>query len=231
MPAASPPQRQGDIRFSHERLHLKHPHPGGQDAFYILAQFPWHRDSPTRLRLEITHDEDVLLPGVWPLVLHGAYAEEFWVACHASPLEELCAEKLRSCPQTLKKAETRRWLKPRTRDFYDLWHLTAEAAGPIDWALVSRVLPRKCAAREVEISRIEHIFNEKLLNEVRQSWERDLGTFVAELPDVEQVLDETRQRLGLLLRFPQAPYARGAAPPPPFPPGPPPCYHQGPCKI
>ena len=49
------------------------------------------------------------------------------------------------------------------------------------------------------ISSVADIFEPALLDEVRAAWDRTLGPFVPDLPEVEQVLTETRERLEVLL--------------------------------
>lgn len=45
------------------------------------------------------------------------------------------------------------------------------------------------------------MFEDRLLEEVRATWERTLGPFVLDLPEVETVLGELRERLASLLRL------------------------------
>lgn len=145
-----------------------------------------------------THDEPVLLPAPPQPVLHG-YDEALDIAVRTYGLEEVCAEKLRSTRQTQAKMEARGWARSRARDFYDLWRLGQLPAGRMDWAQVMSVLPAKCALREVTISGIDDIFEPTLLDEVRRTWERTLGPFVPDLPDVELVLAEARAHLSSVL--------------------------------
>lgn len=63
------------------------------------------------------------------------------------------------------------------------------------------ILPEKCAARQVAVTRIDDIFAPALLDEVRASWVATLGPFVKVLPEVEAVLNETREQLEALLHF------------------------------
>ena len=74
------------------------------------------------VKIEITHDEPVLLPAPVMPVAHG-YEETLEAAVRAYRLEEICAEKLRATRQTQAKLNARGWARPRGRDSYDLWHL------------------------------------------------------------------------------------------------------------
>ena len=189
----------GDISMSVTRYEERVPHPGGQDAFVVRVQFPWQREPIVPIKIEITHDEPVLLSAPPLRVLHG-YGEPFDVAVRTYALEEIVAEKLRSTRQTQARLAARGWASSRARDFYDLWHLVRLPAR-IDWARVSAILPRKCAHRQVRIDSVADVFDPALIGEVRASWDRTLGPFVAEIPDVEFVLEETRALLGALLEL------------------------------
>lgn len=188
------------VSFSVERHAERHPHPGGQEAFTVRAQFPWQPRPLVPVMIEVTHDEPVLLPSPPQPVRHG-YDEAIAIAVRSYCLEEICAEKLRSTRQTHAKRLARGWAKPRGRDYFDLWHLVRLGPERLDWARVSQVLPEKCALRKVAIASVADIFEPTLLDEVRASWERTLGPFVRGLPDVEAVLAETRARLEAVLRL------------------------------
>lgn len=152
------------------------------------------------MKIEVTHDEPVLLPAPPKPVRHD-YDEALEVFVRTYCLEEICAEKLRSTRQTHAKLATRGWARSRGRDYFDLWHLVRLDSTRVDWTKVGDLLPQKCAHRQVAITSLADIFELKLLDEVRATWERTLGPFVAELPDVETVFAETRARLESVLKL------------------------------
>jgi len=191
------------ITMTVERYEERDPHPGGQEAFVVRVQFPWQRQPIVPIKIEVTHDELVLLPTPAMPVLH-AYDEPLQAAVLTYSLEEVCAEKLRSTRQTHAKLTARGWARPRARDFYDLWHLLRLDAGRVDWTQVTGVLASKCAHRQVAILSITDVFEPTLLEEVRSSWDRTLGPFVPELPDVDLVFAETRARLEDFLKLSMA---------------------------
>lgn len=191
------------VTLSIARYEEKEPHPGGQEAFTIRAQLPWHRtpEQGVPVLIEITHDEPVLLTAAFFPVLHG-YEETLNVTAKSYALEEIAAEKLRSTRQTLEKLLAKGWARPRARDYYDLWHLTRLPAGRVDWKQVSKILAQKCAHRAVKIAAVADVFDDRVIAEVRKGWEKSLGPFVPPpLPDVEQVLAETKKALEGLLTF------------------------------
>ena len=187
------------ITFTIERYEERDPHPGGQEAFVVRVQFPWQRQPIVPVKIEVTHDEPVVLPAPHRPIRHG-YDESLAGSVRTYSLEEICAEKLRSTQQTLAKLERRGWTRSRSRDYYDLWYLVRESTG-IDWTRVSSVLPEKCRLREVAITSVDEILDERLLDEVRGSWDRTLGPFVANLPAVDTVIADLREHLRGLLRF------------------------------
>jgi len=60
----------------------KAPHPKGQDAFNVMVKFPWQPTPLCRIKVEITHDEPVILSPEYKPILHG-YEEQIdcAVAC------------------------------------------------------------------------------------------------------------------------------------------------------
>ena len=188
------------LAFTIQRYQERDPHPGGQEAFVVRVQFPWQRQPMVPVKIEVTHDEPALLPAPPRAVAHG-YDEPLAVFVRTYGLEEICAEKLRATRQTQATLAARGWARSRARDFYDLWHLVRDPPERIDWASVSSILPAKCALRQVAITNVGDIFDPPLLAEVSATWQRTLGPFVRELPDVSKVLAETREGLDVLLRF------------------------------
>jgi uncharacterized protein len=190
----------GAVGLELERIALKLPHPGGQDAFVVRVQYPWQPHPMVNIKLELTHDEPVLLAAQPLPVAHG-YDEPLEPSVSSYCLEEIAAEKLRATRQTIQKLDAKGWARSRGRDFYDLLHLARR--DHVRWDEVSRVLPEKCARRDVEIRSIDDIFDPRLLQEVRAQWKGTLGAFVPSLPDVDSVLRETRERLEAVLTFEQ----------------------------
>jgi len=190
----------GAVTMTVDRYEERLPHPGGQEAFIVRVQFPWQRRPMVPVMVEITQDEPVLMPSPPRPVLH-AYGEPFDVSVCAYGLEEIAAEKLRAIRQTQARLAARGWARSRARDYYNLWHLVRLETGRVDWTLVAGVLPRKCAIRGVTLASVGDAFASALIEEVRATWERTLGPFVAELPDVDRILAETRERLEAVLEL------------------------------
>ena len=169
------------------------PHPAGQDAFRALAAFPWQRSPMVRVKIEVTHDEPVLLAAPERAPRHGdeeigERLDDVRLATYA--LEEIVAEELRAILQTQQRLHARGWNRPRARDYYDLRRIRTRRAADVHPALVRRILPEKLDARGVGYRRVGDFFTPALLADARRHWRSNLGAFVADLPDAEVVLAE-----------------------------------------
>lgn len=175
------------------------PHPTGQEAFNIYLKFPWQPTLLCRIKVEVTHDEPVILPVVKKPILHE-YEEliDCTVACY--PIEEVIAEKLRALLQTHQKLITRGWNRPRARDYYDLWCVLNKYGDSIDSVKVISTLNQKCQHRAVEYQTVEDFFTTELLAEARQHWQPTLRVLVLDLPELERVIEETRKAIQKLFK-------------------------------
>lgn len=177
------------------------PHPFGQEAFVIRVRFPWHPSPLCRVKLEISHDEPVLLnPDLRPLI-HD-YEESLHVNIRCYKLEEIVAEKLRCLLQTQKKLLARGWNRPRARDYYDLWRLLTTFDRKIDKTLVPSLLEQKCAHRDVGYSCVDDFFTKELMNEARTHWNSNLRPFVSQLPSCDIVIEDLKGFVRNLLNSP-----------------------------
>ena len=77
-----------DIELTVERYRERDEHPGGQEAFTISVKYPWHPRPLVNIKLEITHDEPVLLPQQLLPITHG-YEEALDTAIASYALEEI----------------------------------------------------------------------------------------------------------------------------------------------
>lgn len=170
------------------------PHPHGQEAFVVRVRFPWQPSPLCRIKLEICHDEPVLLDPDARLLIHG-YSEEMNIRIPSYRLEEIIAEKMRSLLQTHKKLVTRGWNRPRARDYYDLWRLLSVFDAEIDRVILPSLLERKCTHREVGYTCIDDFFTDQLITEAYTHWESNLRPFVTDLPKCDIVLVDLRRMI------------------------------------
>jgi predicted nucleotidyltransferase component of viral defense system len=190
-------QERGPFAVTLERLVLREPHPGGQDAFTVRVRFPTHREPLCRLKVEIAYDENVLLTPVTRTLLHR-YPQLPQAAWRCYPLEEIVAEKLRALLQSRVRLRERGWGASRAcRDYYDLWYVLSHST--LNAALLPELLARKCALRQVTFTSAADFLAPELQAVTRTEWERQLLPFVPDKPSADQVLNELA---GLLADLP-----------------------------
>ncbi|MCG3143161.1 MAG: hypothetical protein HONDAALG_00482 [Gammaproteobacteria bacterium] len=184
----------GPFRIETERYTERAPHPGGQDAFIARVKFPWHPSPLCRIKVEITHDEPVLLEAARRNLIHG-YEEAMAVSLRCYPLTEIVAEKMRALLQTQQKLLARGWNRPRARDYYDLWRILRDFGPLIEGVELGDLLKRKSAHRGVSYGSLDDFFTAELEAEARRNWEGNLRPFVPELPACDDVLAELKRLL------------------------------------
>ena len=181
-----------------ERYLEREPHPHGQEAFIVRVQFPWHPSPMCRIKIEITHDEPVLMSAQKRRLIHG-YDEELDCDISCYQLEEIVAEKLRTLLQTHQKLIQRGWNRPRARDYYDLWRILKQYNDGLDGKKITKLLDQKCKHREVSFKSRNDFFSEELVSEAHKHWETNLAPFLVELPECSIVLEELRELLNDLI--------------------------------
>lgn len=181
----------GPFELQLKRFPEREPHPTGQEAFNINVKFPWHRSALCTIKVEITHDEPVILSPEYKPILHG-YDEELNCTVATYHIEEIIAEKLRALLQTHKRLITRGWNRPRARDYYDLWSVLKNYSSAVDNTRLVDMLNKKCQHRDVTYKIIDDFFTPELVKEAHQHWQATLGNLVTGLPECDAVLTETK---------------------------------------
>jgi predicted nucleotidyltransferase component of viral defense system len=183
-------QERGAFRVEWERLELRLPHPGGQDAYVVRVQFPGQRQPLCRLKVEITHDELLL----WPLAdrdLIHLFPEGLTARISCYSLEEIVAEKLRALLQSRQRLSERGWGASRVcRDYYDLWYILGRQE--VNLSHFCENLDRKCKHRGVSFESVSSFFDGALVQVAESEWMRQLTPFVRDCPPVESVLSNLR---------------------------------------
>jgi len=182
-----------------ERYTEKEPHPGGQEAFAIRGQLPWHRQPQARVIIEVSLDERVLRPVHRKAILHE-YDESIDASVSVYALEEIVAEKLRAILQHIEKLESRGWSRSRARDYYDLWRIFGAYKNELDLAGFVPFLREKCMARNVGFTTAADFFPEKMLLYVEKTWEQWLGPLVPQLPGFQTIIGELRPQIEAILQ-------------------------------
>ncbi|MCP5504950.1 MAG: nucleotidyl transferase AbiEii/AbiGii toxin family protein [Chlamydiales bacterium] len=186
------------IRLYIKKYEEKMPHPEGQQAFVINAQFPWQSQPLTKAMIEISCNEMVLLEPVLKNLIHP-YGEPINLEMHLYSLEEIILEKLRAILQHTKKLHERDWSRSRARDYYDLWRIFGMFEKGIDFERIKENLPLKCSHKRVSFKGPTDFFDEKMISYVSKTWNQWLGPLVRDLPDSPVILEELKTKIPLCL--------------------------------
>lgn len=182
-----------------EQYQKDSPHPRGQVAYNIRAQFSWHRKPLTNVMVEITADEQLIKPAILRPILHD-YGESISAKISTYSLEEIVAEKLRAILQNTKTLEQKGWVRSRARDYYDLWRILSEYKDELDTTDFKILLDQKCAVREVSYAGYESFFSPALQEIVEKSWAQWLEPLLPLLPEYKTVISDLKKQIKSLLQ-------------------------------
>ena len=186
------------IKVGVERYLEKEPHPDGQEAFVVRAKFPWHREPTVRILIEVTHEEQVLMPASMRNIIHE-YGEKIPEVVSTYTLEEIIAEKLRAILQHTKKIHEKGWSRSRARDYYDIWRILGAYAGSLDLNYIPVLLEKKCTNKGVKFLNVECFFQKLMIINVEKTWNQWLGPLVRNLPACNTVVIELKSEIENLL--------------------------------
>ena len=181
-----------------ERYIENRPHPENQEAFRIRARLPWHNYPLTSIKIEISMDEKIHGPVQTRKIIHH-YGEPLEAEIKTYSLEEIVAEKLRAILQNADMLKKRGWIRPRARDYYDLWRILGTYKDDMDLADFSSLLRHKCAAKNISFTSLEDFFDDNLLSRVEKAWYRSLAPLMSTLPSYSSVTSELREQVKVLL--------------------------------
>ncbi len=179
-----------------ERYLENEPHPHGQEAFRIRAQFPWQREALTVAMVEISSDETLLFPPVFRPIIHE-YGEPINQKIAVYPIEEIVLEKLRAILQHTKKLHERDWNRSRARDYYDLWSIFN--VYQLNRDRFVHLLEEKCKFKGVNFEGVHSFFDSKMLSNVQRTWNQWLAPLVPSLPPYDTVVENLRPRIAQLV--------------------------------
>jgi predicted nucleotidyltransferase component of viral defense system len=132
------------------------------------VKFPWYPSPLCRIKIEITHNEPVLLESKRHELIHG-YEEELAASLLCYPLGEIVAEKMRALLQTQQKLLARGWNRPRARDYYDLWRILRDFGSSLTGVELGDLLRRKSAHRGVSYGSLDDFLTPELEGEARRT--------------------------------------------------------------
>lgn len=188
----------GEVRLELTRYVEREPHPHGQEAFLIRGQMPWHSRPHTKVLVEVSPEE----PMLWPLeqrpLLHE-YGEIVVGQLATYGLAEIVAEKLRAILQQMERGASRGWVRPRGRDYYNLWRILKAHPDLLNLAEFGQLLHRKCQVKNVDFSGPASFFPEEMMVAVARTWKSWMEPLVSELPDWELLLADLRPLVTRLL--------------------------------
>lgn len=187
----------GDVRLECSRYVEKEAHPHGQEAFLIRGQLPWQSSAITKVKIEITREEALLCPAEHRAILHE-YGDELEGHLLTYSLTEIVAEKLRAILQQVAKREARGWIRPRARDYYDLWRILQEYPDQVDQTGFAELLQRKCKEKNVHFDDLDSFFPDVMVREVERTWNTLMRPLLDPLPDWSRVSTELRPLMGRL---------------------------------
>lgn len=176
----------------------KNPHPDGQDAFTINAQFPWQREPLTKIMIEISREETLVFPTVSKKLIHD-YEEPIESNIQVYSLEEIILEKLRAILQHTKKIHERDWNRSRSRDYYDLWRIFTSFEKHLSLENARHLLSLKCQNKDVTFKNIDAFFDEKMIFNVQKTWNQWLSPLISNLPDSKKILTDLKIKIGEIL--------------------------------
>lgn len=157
----------------------------GSLVTYLSYVGPMQRTSaPRKLKLDMTLDEKVIVPPVRRKI-HAEYADQKNVKREilVYPLEELCAEKMRSILQ-----------RREPRDLYDVWKILKQDE-ELDASVVKNIFLQKCRYKNIKFKNVNDFFTASRLAVLKNLWDKRLAAQLKNLPAFEQVIRETKRLL------------------------------------
>lgn len=185
-------QTEEGIEYTVEQYPEKEPHPFKQRAYLLRVRYPWHRTPLTKIKLEISRDEELMFPTQERGILHE-YGEHFSQTLNTYSLEEILAEKFRGILQNQERFKVKGWVRSRVRDFYDLWHILKQFKTEINFEGFQQAFVQKCLQKGITFEGREQFFNqEDYLATVKKDWGQFLDGLITTLPSFEETVAELK---------------------------------------
>ncbi len=181
------------LMFSWESYKERDLHPFNQRAYILRAQFPWHRSPLTKIKLEISRNENLVYTPVEKPILHE-YGESLAQTIKTYALEEILAEKYRGILQNQQRLKIKGWVRSRVRDFYDLWHILRQFKQEINFEGFNQAFVQKCLQKGITFEGPQQFFNqEAYLESVKKDWGQFLNGLITRLPSFEETIEELKE--------------------------------------
>ncbi len=134
------------------------------------------------VKADITRD--VLADKTMAKELSKNYSDYPTFKINVKSREEIFAAKLRALIE-----------RSKCRDYYDVWRLSGM---DFNEDKVKRLFLKKCESRNISFTGVKKFFPQKNFETLKPYWKRELGRLVNPTPDLKEVLDDLRKRLGFL---------------------------------
>lgn len=157
------------------------PH-GGATMGKVYFVGPRKNSTPTSIKLDISHTEDLIHLPVLKTIAHpysDQFPDEVKIYCYS--LEELFAEKLRAIGE--------RW---SPSDVYDVVYLFRRSDLNAEPELISEILGFKCAVKEIPVPEYVVVNTPEAREGVQQRWQTMLGRGIAHIPDFDDYWQELK---------------------------------------
>jgi predicted nucleotidyltransferase component of viral defense system len=185
-------QKGSGIEYSAALYQEKKAHPFNQRAYIVKAQFPWHRSPLTRIKLEISRDEDLSYAPVEKPILHE-YGETLPQTITTYALEEILTEKYRGILQNQERLKHKGWMRSRVRDFYDLWYMLKHFKHEINFEGFTQAFDQKCLQKGITFEGAQQFFNQKeYLGKVEKDWGQFLNGLITTALSFEKTIEELK---------------------------------------
>ena len=182
----------GGVQFSFEVYEEKEAHPFNQRAYLLRAQFPWHRVPLTKIKVEVSRDEELVFPIQKKGILHE-YGESMPQTIQAYALEEILNEKYRGILQNQERLKIKGWVRSRVRDFYDIWRILKEFKSALNLKGFREAFIKKCELKGILFEGLEQFFNQAdYLKRVEDDWQQYLKGLIVDLPLFTETIDELK---------------------------------------
>lgn len=153
----------------------------GQEAFEGKIEYigpRQHRGNPSRIKLDLTAYEKVVLPPATLPLIHG-YSDQCEAKISAYQLDEILAEKMRTIIQ-----------RGYPRDLYDAWYILTFHGGMIDFSRLISVYVQKCEFKSVTPVDWKAFFQSPAILNKETAFANSLGRQLRELPKFSELTTE-----------------------------------------
>jgi predicted nucleotidyltransferase component of viral defense system len=152
----------------------------------IRLQFTGPLDYSGRVFMDLTFDEPLCLEPASTLLITNPFSLESHPV-PVYPLEEILAEKMRSLIE-----------RGKSRDYYDVWRILEQHRSEINIKLLADVFSKKLRHKNITVKSINDFFPDDI-NLIKGYWEQELGHQLKDLPPLEEVLQQLRIQLQVII--------------------------------